>query len=98
LNNAEILTRAVPLNDVRGQGGLGLLHFIYRRSSGLLAPWTGQSRLLFLYIIIQERKIIDIIHFLVKSPYTVLVSEKRALSVICCDQIKDKSFSIEGGH
>jgi len=55
--------RAVPFNDVRGQGGLGLLHFIYRRSLGLLAPWIGQSRRLFLYKTIHDRKIIDIVHF-----------------------------------
>jgi hypothetical protein len=41
LNNVEIRNSAVPFNDVRGQGGLGLLHFIYRRSLGILAPWIG---------------------------------------------------------
>jgi len=34
---SKFVIRAVPFNDVTGQGGLGLLHFIYRHSLGLLA-------------------------------------------------------------
>jgi hypothetical protein len=60
---SKFVIRAVPFNVDRGQGGLGLLYLIYRRSLGLPAPWIDQSRRLFLYIIIQDRKIIEIIHF-----------------------------------
>jgi len=75
---SKFVIRAVPLNDVRGQGDLGLLHFIYRCSLGLPAPWIGQARRLFLYIIIQDRKIIDIIHF-----FSEIRSRCQIKAVIC---------------
>jgi len=73
--------RAVPFHDVRGQGGLGLVHFIYRLSLGLLAPWIGQSRRLFLHIIIQDRKIIDIVHFF--GEMSIYGPGVRETTVIC---------------
>jgi hypothetical protein len=72
----KFVKRAVPFNDVRDPGDLEYLQFIYRRSLGLPTPWIGQSRRLFLYIIMKDRKIIDIIYFLVKCPYMAPVSEK----------------------
>ena len=78
---SKFVIHAVPFNDDRDQGGLGLLYFIYRRSLGLPAPWIDQSRRLFLYIIIQERKIMDIIHFF--SEMSIYGLGVRKTTVIC---------------
>jgi len=64
---SKFVTCALSFNDVLGQGGVGILHFIYRSLLGPLALCIGQSRRLFLYTIIQDRKIIDITLILPRS-------------------------------